>query len=164
MFSESTKPPLYRYILAHTAGISGGIGALGMLAFVLVSIQSQGVLIPPAGVLIWVLLIAVAAGAVGWIVGTIFLWGFILSYIAARLQGWPFVEGDRVCILSGKHKNTVTTVYKVWAERGQVRVKLGPELAKNVEDVYCAVAVCRARYAGQVDSDVGDATHTDANV
>ena len=59
--------------------------------------------------------------------------------------GWPFAVGDRVWILSGTHKNTVSTVYAVWSERGQVRVDLGTEAREKVEDVYSAVAVCRAR-------------------
>lgn len=69
----------------------------------------------------------------------------LLGPIAARLQGWPFAVGDRVWILSGRHKNRIATVYAVWLERGLVRVDLGPELRKQFDDVYCAVTVCRVR-------------------
>jgi hypothetical protein len=144
-FGESVKPPLYRYVLAHSAGISAGIGVIGALTLMLAGLHSEGALIPQAGVLIWFVLAAVPVAAIGWIVGIIFIWGIMLGQFAARLQGWPFAVGDRVWILSGKHRNTVAAVYEVWSERGQVRVELGPELREKVEDVYCAVAVCRAR-------------------
>jgi hypothetical protein len=144
-FGEAVKPLLHRYILAHTAGVSAGIGVIGALALMLAGLHSEGALIPHAGVLLWIALAAVPVAAIGWIVGIIFLWGMMLGHIAARLQGWPFAVGDRVWILTGRHKNTIATVYEVWTERGQVRVELGAELKKKIEDVYCAVAVCRAR-------------------
>ena len=90
--------------------------------------------------MIWV----VAAAAIGWIVGLMF-WGFVLSHIAARLQGWPFAVGERVWVLSGSSKNTITTVYAVWAERGPVRLELGAKSKEDCDGVYCAVAICRAR-------------------
>jgi len=151
LFDESMKPPFYRYILARTAGISAGVGVVGALALMLMSIHSEGVLIFRIGVLTWIVLVAVPVAAIGWMVGTIFLWGMVLGPVAARLQGWPFAVGDRVWILSGAHKNTITTVHEVWVERGQVRVELGPELKRKVEDVYCAVAVCRAHIAEPAD-------------
>lgn len=111
----------------------------------LAGLHSERALIPEAGVLIWIVLAAVPAAAIGWIIGIIFIWGMMLGHVVARLQGWPFAVGDRVWILSGRHKNSVAAVYEVWSERGQVRVELGPELRDKVEDVYCAVAVCRVR-------------------
>jgi len=111
----------------------------------LVGLHSEGVLIPQPGVLIWIALAAVPLAAIGWIVGIIVIWGMMLGHIAARLQGWPFAVGERVWILTGRHKNTIAKVYEVWTERGQVRVELGPELKEKVEDVYCAVEICRAR-------------------
>lgn len=111
----------------------------------LASQQSEGVLVPQPGVLLWIVLAAIPMAAIGWIVGIIFIWGMMLGHIAARLQGWPFAVGDRVWILTGRCKNTIGTVYEVWTERGQVRVELGAELKEKVEDVFCAVAVCRAR-------------------
>ena len=65
--------------------------------------------------------------------------------MAARLQGWPFKIGDEVCILSGKHINTITRIYEVWDERGQVRLDLGEEAKNAVDDVFCAVTVCRMK-------------------
>ena len=94
-FGEPVKPPLHRYVLAHAAGVSAGIGVVGALALMLGGLHSQGALIPRAGVVIWILLAAVPVAAIGWIVGIIFLWGMMLGHIAARLQGWPFAVGDR---------------------------------------------------------------------
>lgn len=139
------KPPFHRYILAHTARVSAGIGVIGALAVMLAGLRSEGALVPQPGVLIWIVLAAIPVAAIGWVLGIIFLWGMLLGHVAARLQGWPFAVGDRVWILSGKYKDTITTVYEVWTERGQVRVELGPEIKARVDDVYCAVAVCRAR-------------------
>jgi hypothetical protein len=139
------RPPLHRRVLAHTAAVSAGIGVVGALAILIARLYSEGTLTPQVGVLIWVVLAAMPVAAVGWIIGIIFLWGFVLGPLVARLQGWPFAVGDRVWILSGPHKNTITAVYEVWAERGQVRVDLGPEPKRRVEDVYCAVVVCRAQ-------------------
>lgn len=145
MFGETMKPSPHRYVLAHTAEISMGLGVIGALAIMLVALHSQGVLIPQFGVIIWVLLASLPVAGIGYVVGLIFIWHMMLSHVAARLQGWPFAVGEKVRILSGPHKYTVTTIYAVWSERGQVRVELAPEAREKVEDVYCAVAVCRAR-------------------
>lgn len=134
----------HRYVLAHTAEISMGLGVMGALAILLVALRSRGVLIPHFEVIIWVLVASLPVAAIGYVVGLIFIWHMMLSHVAARLQGWPFAVGERVRVLSGPHKDTLTTIYEVWAERGQVRLDLGPELREKVEDVYCAVAVCRA--------------------
>ena len=139
------KPSPYRYVLAHTAGVSQILGVLGGLALFLACLHVEGILILQAEVLFWVVLAVVPVAAVGWIVGIVCLWGMLLGPLVARMQGWPFAVGDRVWILSGRRKNTLATVDEVWAERGQVRVEFEPERKAQVDDVYCAVAVCRAR-------------------
>jgi hypothetical protein len=156
-FGEQVKPPLHRYLLAHTAGASAATGIIGALTLMLVGLHSEGALIPRVEVSIWVALAAVPVAAIGWMVGICFLWRIVLAPIAARLQGWPFAIGDQVWILSGRHKNTSTTIYAVWEERGQVRVELGPEAKDNVEDVYCAVAVCRTEPTAAPDCGPGKA-------
>jgi len=144
-FGETVKPPISRHVLAHTARVLAGIGVIGALALMLAGLGSEGALVPQPGVLMWIVLAAIPMAAIGWVLGIIVLWGMLLGHVAARMQGWPFAVGDRVWILSGKYKDTITTVYEVWTERGQVRVELGPEMKAKVDDVYCAVAVCRAR-------------------
>ncbi len=135
---------MYRYVFAHSARISAGTGMIGALVLMLTGLHSEGVLVPNAGVLIWVVLAAAPMAVIGWMIGNIF-WGMMLGRVVARLQGWPFAVGDRVQILSGKHKDTIALVYEVWAERGQVRVELGSASREKVKDVFCAVAICRAR-------------------
>jgi hypothetical protein len=150
------KPSPHHYVLAHTAGISMGLGVIGALAIMLVTLHSDGVLIPQFGVIVWVILASLPVAAIGYVVGLMFIWQMMLSNLAARLQGWPFGVGDKVRILSGPHKDTISTVYAVWSERGQVRVDLGPQAREKFEDVYCAVAVCRARSTEQ-ECEVGSA-------
>ena len=141
---KSLKPLFHHYLLAHTAKISGGIGVAGALAMMVAELQSKSALTAHPGVLIWIVLAAVPMAAIGWIVGVFFLW-IPLGHAAARVQGWPFAVGDHVWILSGRDRDRITTVYEVWAERGQIRVDLGPERKDKFEDVFCAVEVCRAR-------------------
>ncbi len=144
------KPSLHHYLLAHTANASAAIGAVGALGVLLAILHAEGVLVARVEVLIWVALAALPVAAIGWIVGIVFLWHMMLGHVAARLQGWPFAVGERVWILSGRYRDTLATVYEVWSERGQVRVELGQEAKEKVEDVFCAVAICRARNAEQV--------------
>ena len=92
----------------------------------------------------WSIVAALPMAAMGWVFGITFLW-MILGPIAARIQGWPFKVGDEVFILSGKEINRVARIYEIWHERGQVRVDLGAEAKNSVEDVFCAVAVCRLK-------------------
>lgn len=119
------------------------LGSVGAVVLLLLALHDEGVLIANLGVWVWIILASIPAGLIGLILGTVFIWGAFLARIAAWLQGWPFKVGDDVIILSGKHKNTQAKVYEIWAERGQVRVDLGDDLKKAVEDVFCAVAVCR---------------------
>jgi hypothetical protein len=80
----------------------------------------------------------------GWILGALFV-APILCRIAAKIQGAPFNEGDSVRILIGPHRDTVTSIYQIWHERGQVRVELGEQASDAVEDVFCSFEVCRER-------------------
>lgn len=123
--NEVVKPRYHRHIIARTAGISGSVGVVGALALMLLGLHSEGLLISHSRVWIWVTLAAVSVAAIGWIIGIILIWRIIFAPFAARLQGWPFAVGDRVWILTGKHKNTIAVVYEVWIERGQVRVEWG---------------------------------------
>lgn len=139
-------PPLHRRMLAHAAEWSQYVGAIGALLLALWILYSEGILAHYGSNFRWILIVLVLAPTIGWMVGVFFLWGFLIGPIAARLQGWPFAVGDRVCILTGPHRYTIARVYEVWAERGQVRVELGPKFEENFGDVFCAVAVCREEY------------------
>jgi hypothetical protein len=138
------KPSFIHYLLAHTAGISAGIGALGGVALLLQILRDADALIPDTATIMWSIIAGVPMAAMGWVFGMAFLWK-ILAPLAARVQGWPFQVGDEVCVLSGKDINRITRIYEIWNERGQVRLELGDEAKIAVEDVFCIVAVCRMK-------------------
>ena len=66
-----------------------------------------------------------------------------LASLREWLNGAPFHRGDRVQILAGKHKGKVVRVYDEWPERKQVRVDLGDQAKRDVEDVFSEVELCR---------------------
>ena len=138
------KPSFAHYVIAHTAGISAGIGALCGVALLIQMLRKADALIPDTATILWSIVAAIPMAAMGWVFGMAFIW-MILGHQAAKIQGWPFQVGDEVCILSGKHINTITRIYEVWDSRGQVRLDLGEEAGSAVEDVFCAVAVCRTK-------------------
>ncbi len=138
------KPSLLNYLLAHTAGICAGIGALGSVALLLAMLYDSGALILDATTIVWSIVAAVPIAAMGWVFGMCFIW-MIVGRFAARFQGWPYEIGEEVCILAGKHINRIARIYGIWDERGQVRVDLGDDAKNTVEDVFCAVAVCRMK-------------------
>ena len=146
------KPAMHHYLLAHTATISIVIGIVGALGIMLFALHEEGALIAEWPVVGWILLAAIPIAGIGYILGIVFIWT-ILGGIAARIQGWPFSNGDKVIILAGKHKGTVTTVYEVWEPRGQVRLELGSAAKDAVTDVLFAVAVTRTNNTEQVVAD-----------
>jgi F420-0:gamma-glutamyl ligase-like protein len=149
------KPSFAHYVLAHTAGISAGIGALGGVALLIQILRDSDALIPDTATILWSIVAAVPMAAMGWVFGMAFIW-MIVGRLAARFQGWPFQVGDEVCILSGKHINRITRIYEIWDERGQVRIDLGEEAKNAVEDVFCAVAVCRTKTQNKSCEATGD--------
>ena len=63
--------------------------------------------------------------------------------LRAKLNGAPFLAGDRVRILAGPHRDCVVPIYAVRGERGQVCVEL-PVRAKSEEnDVFFFTQICR---------------------
>ncbi|HVE16252.1 MAG TPA: hypothetical protein VNB29_05920 [Chthoniobacterales bacterium] len=132
--------PLYRRLLAHTPTISIAIGVVGSLFFMLSILEEAGALGTQRDVLFRTILAAALVAAAGYLIGAAFIWMF-LGPIAARIQGWPFAIEDRVYILSGPHKGTITRIYEIWLERGQVRVDLGADAKEKVKDVLSAVTV-----------------------
>ena len=121
-----------------------GLGIVAAITLMLLALNDEGALVANFQVWLWIIIAAILAGLIGLIIGVTVIWGN-LSRIAARIQGWPFKVGDEVVILTGKHKHTVAKIYEIWKERGQVRLDLGEDLKKAVEDVFCGVEVCRDR-------------------
>jgi transcription antitermination factor NusG len=98
-------------------------GAVGMTAFVL---STSGV---PSSLAEWARLAfhsLVAAFLAMLCSGLVCL--FVLGpiyYEQGLKNGAPYLPGDSVRILVGRHAGRVATVYQIWPERGQVRVDLG---------------------------------------
>lgn len=72
-----------------------------------------------------------------------FLFGAIIACLIlgplyglrARLNGGPFAPGDRVVVLSGKHRGRRGSVYAEWQE-GTVRVGLGEQEKARFQDIF----------------------------
>jgi hypothetical protein len=140
------RPHIIHYCLAHAFGISAWGGMLVAFALTTQAYLTDGVFLLKTGYLLLAMLAYVPAGFMGLVFGVFPTW-MVVGSVVSRIQGAPFRKGDTVCVLSGKHKGKVTTVYEVWECRGQVRVDLGEELKKAVEDVFCNVAVFKMRSA-----------------
>ena len=76
----------------------------------------------------------------GFVFGVFPVW-MIVGNIVSVFQGAPFLPGDTVCILSGRHKGKITKVNQVWKSRGQIVVNLSTESKTYRDNVYCNVAV-----------------------
>ena len=143
------KPALHNYFLAHTPIYSAAIGIVGTIGMFLKALHDGGALIGDWHVIGWIVLASIPIAAIGYIIGMIFIW-MMLGGVAARIQGWPFKVGEELVILAGKEKGRMAKVYDVWEPRGQVRLELGDAAKDSFKDVYCAVAVTRARNTEQV--------------
>lgn len=69
----------------------------------------------------------------------------VIWRLRRRFNGAPFRSGDLVRILSGRHRGVVTTVYEEWPERDQVRVDLGEQAKRDVQDVFSCVELIREK-------------------
>ncbi len=65
----------------------------------------------------------------------------------ARVNGAPFHNGDLVQVLAGRYRGRVGRVYAEWETRGQVRVDLGDEAKRKVQDVFGELQLCRVEEA-----------------
>lgn len=86
------------------------------------------------------------AGLVGFCVSLIF--SFIITpiyYLGAKLNGAPFHENDEVQILVGPHKSEVAKIYEIWPDRRQVRLDLGENEKKTVNDVFAYTEIFKPK-------------------
>lgn len=143
------RPSSFNYALAHTFGISAAVGIICVLVWLFTAMMPLQSLVTDWSAALWAVLAMISAVGLGGILGLLLI-GPIAFRIAAAIQGAPFRVGDNVWILVGKHKGTLTRVYKVWNDRGQVRVELGADANEAVTDVFCVVAVCRDRAIGSL--------------
>jgi hypothetical protein len=143
------RPSLFNYALAHTCEFSMATGIFRALAFLFTSIMPLQTVGMNWSVALWATLAAIPTAGIGWMAGVFMIWP-VAGRVAGALQGAPFHVGDPVWVLVGKYKDTLTRVYEVWDERGQVRVELGAKEREDVTDVFCIVAICRDRSTGSL--------------
>ena len=68
--------------------------------------------------------------------------------MCVRLNGGPYQVNDRVLILTGKHKGTVTCVYEITKSQGNwnlLRLDLGPEVKNKYGDIFEQETVTRVQ-------------------
>ena len=135
----------YRYWLAHTYGFSLAVGIVGTVLAFWAFVGQQVDWIYDGELLLWMVLGSVPVAGLGMIFGASVLWA-ILGSIVARHQGRPFEIGDKVAVLTGRERGTVTTVYEIWDTRGEVRVDLGPEARDAATDVFSEVEVVELQF------------------
>lgn len=86
----------------------------------------------------------VAAFLTGWfasIIPALFVFGPIL-YTQGMVNGGPFAPGDKVYIIAGKHRGTISVVYKAW-QNETVRVELGAAARESYTDIFAAYQLIR---------------------
>jgi hypothetical protein len=66
-----------------------------------------------------------------------------LYYRRAIRNGAPFHEGDYVRVLVAPYQDVIARVYEIWTDRNQLRIELGTDARRAVEDVFSFVQVCR---------------------
>jgi hypothetical protein len=120
------KPSIANYFVGHGFKIATRAAAIGLASCVAFYCGRASV---------WSLLAMLIALPLGWIGGALILWP-IFGSIGAKFNGAPWSEGDLVEILVGPHRGHVGRIYAVWCSRGQVRVEVDEQTAKDVKDVY----------------------------
>lgn len=132
----ANNKPLHVLLLITT----GGSLAAGTIYY----LREVGIPLRPEGwgsFLACLLLIA----AIGYLAGgllSLFVLGPIY-YSQGLENGAPYCPGDRVYLLTGRHRGQIVPVYEVWDERSQVRVELSDAEREAVTDVFGYVEVCR---------------------
>ena len=72
-----------------------------------------------------------------------------LYHLRAIRNGAPFQEGDYVHVLVAPYQDVIARVYEIWTDRNQLRIELGADAKRAVEDVFSFVEVCRVANADQ---------------
>jgi hypothetical protein len=132
----ANNKPLQVLLLITTGG-SMAAGAVYYLREVGLPLRLEGW----GSFLVCLVLIA----AIGYLVGGL-LSLFVLGpvYYSQGLEnGAPYSPGDRVYLLTGRHRGRIVPVYEVWDERSAVRVELSDAEREAVTDVFGYIEVCR---------------------
>jgi hypothetical protein len=131
-----------RYILAYGFELSTCVPAICFLAF-WINVNLCGETDLMINVIDAFVFLGVALGGMLglWVVGGVFIWPWIL-YLAGKLNGVPFQEGDWVRILKGSRRDLIVRVYIVYTPRHEIRVELGEQEKQEFKDVFKDNEVC----------------------
>jgi hypothetical protein len=132
---DNMRPSVLNKICACPVVISWIIGACvlnGLVLSALISIASdlQG--------LVFLLLAVVAATGLGFFLGMFTCWPWIRR-ICSKINGAPLKIGDRVLVLSRRHRGTTAQVYEITTGQGGwdlARLDLGPAHRDKFTDIF----------------------------
>jgi len=131
------RPAAWRYLFAHVFAIVTCTSAVLVACFggliALIPLAEQ----PSLGAVIRVPFVVTVAAALGWMFGFLAL-AFIgpaIYHFVLWINCRPYQAGDCVQVLAGPHRGRVARIYEIWEERGQYRVELGEQAARDIEDV-----------------------------
>jgi hypothetical protein len=93
-------------------------------------------------VIAWLLSLLTAFVAGSFLAGI--FWPLLRPLYKARCarNGAPFLVGDYVRILAGRHKDRVVRVYSAW-EHDSVRVELGEREREKLQDIFSSIELLR---------------------
>lgn len=134
------KPALHHRICARPIAISWCLGTVSLWIPMTFTFYHEGVFsIPFSEFATWLSLPVIYAclAGFGFVPGVIpFAW--IVLRLCRRINGAPFLVGDRVIILNGPHAGTKTVVYELTRNQGggvSPRVELGAEARRTYVDI-----------------------------
>jgi|ERR1051326_5002642 hypothetical protein len=138
------RPSVLNKMCACPVVISWIIGACvlnGLMLTALISIASdlQGV--------VFLLLGVVAATGLGFFLGMFTCWPWIRR-ICSRINGAPLKIGDRVLVLSRRHRGTTAQVYEITTGQGGwdlARLDLGQECKEKFKDIFEEYALLKLK-------------------
>lgn len=123
----------------HLLGASVAAPAAGLLVWYVAFLTWSGQLLNPVN-LVGVPAV-MASGAIGGVVLYHLAWRVLLW--TREYRGQQVVVGCRVRILGGPRAGQTAQVHESFDSRGEVRVELGEEAERSIDDVYLSFQVRR---------------------
>lgn len=128
---DLVKSLLWR-MAAHSLSITAHLSGMSLLLLIIFWMVMDGDKIFTA---YNILILFPATYGLTAIISIMFIWSLV-RLVILKLNGHPFKEGDLVEILRGAHRGEKAQIYEVWEPRNEVRLDLGSEAKKKVEDVF----------------------------
>ena len=135
------KPGIFNRICAYPVIISWVLGA-SVLDAALLTFPPNGV--PLTAIAsdwlgtIFLILAIIATTFLGFFLGMFTCWPLV-RIVCSRFNGAPLKVGDRVIVLSGKHKGAIAEVYEITVGQGGwelARLDLGQQYMNKFTDIF----------------------------